>query len=160
MDKVRFGRALGYGARHAAKAVVKAVDAASTPSPVSSSAARPAPTAAVHAAQTAAADRVAQARQTVAASAKQAKVVGTQAKVLGKSVWSPLAKFSSTLWLQVTGTIYTLVALSLGQAAWAHRAAAHLPPSAHEAQRFYLLLMPFALFAYFAISSFVRAARR
>jgi hypothetical protein len=31
MDRVRFGRALGYGARHAAKTVMQAVDAASTP---------------------------------------------------------------------------------------------------------------------------------
>ena len=155
MDKVRFGRALGYGARHMAKAAMKAADAATTPASVSSSAARPAPAQTIQPAE-----RISQARQTVAASAQQAKVVGTQAKALGRSVWSPLAKFSGTLWLQVTGTIYTLVALSLGQAAWLHRAAAHLPASSHEAQRFYLLAAAFGLFAYFAVSAFVRAARR
>src|SRR6202789_1885492 len=32
MDRVRFGRALGYGARHAAKTLMQAADAASTPS--------------------------------------------------------------------------------------------------------------------------------
>jgi hypothetical protein len=160
MDKVRLGRAIGYGTRHAAKAVLQAVDAASAPSPtasapsratrgpnpVSSSAARPATTVPV-------VERLAQAQRAAGATQQQART-------LGRSVWSPLARFSGVLWLQVTGTIYTLIALILGQAVWMRRAALHLPPSVHAAQQAYLLSAAFALFAYFAVSSFVRAARR
>jgi hypothetical protein len=160
MDKVRLGRAIGYGTRHAAKAVLQAVDAASAPgpaasapsqatrgpNPVSSSAARPATTVPV-------VERLAQAQRTVGVSTQQART-------LGRSVWSPVARFSGVLWLQVTGTIYTLIALILGQAVWMRRAALHLPPSVHAAQQAYLLSAAFTLFAYFAVSSFVRAARR
>ena len=81
----------------------------------------------------------------------------THAKALGKSVWSPLAKFSSVLWLQVTGVFFTLLALFLSQGLWKERGAARLPISSHAAVMFYLHGLAFAVFAYFAISNFVRA---
>jgi hypothetical protein len=153
MDKVRFGRALGYGARHAAKSLMQAADAATTPAP-----ARPATRAS--AAQTGPAvsaqpqtARVTPTRQTVASTAKHASR-------LGRSVWSPLAKFSSVVWLQVTGLFFALLAMFLGEGAWKERAAVHLPMGSHAAEKFYVLAAAFAAFAYFAVSNFVRASRR
>jgi hypothetical protein len=145
MDKVRLGRALGYGARHAAKSVVKAVDAASAPNP-SRAAARPA-----------------EARPSVAAQVAQARTQVVQTRKhagrLGRSVWSPLARFSSVLWLQVTGSFFAVIAAFLAQGVWKQRFAARMWGST-EATRFYIVAAVFATFAYLAVSSFVRAWRR
>jgi hypothetical protein len=86
--------------------------------------------------------------------------VKAQARNLGRSVWSPFARFSSVLWLEVTGTFFAIFALIAGEAAWKLRAALRLSPGAHEAQRVYLYVAIFVLFAYFAVSSFVRAQQR
>ena len=82
------------------------------------------------------------------------------AKVAGKSALAPVAKFSSVLWLEVTGTFFGLVALVMGEAVWKLRANFHLAPSAPEARKLYMYLAIFLVFLYFAVSSFVRAARR
>jgi hypothetical protein len=84
----------------------------------------------------------------------------THAKTLGRSVWSPLAQFSSVLWLEVTGTFFTLLALFLSEGLWKTRAAALLPIQTHAARMFYIQLLAFTAFAYFAISNFVRAHLR
>jgi protein-S-isoprenylcysteine O-methyltransferase Ste14 len=81
------------------------------------------------------------------------------ARTAGRSFFAPLASFSRTLWLEVTGTFFAMIALAMGSAAWRLRAAVHLPSSAHEAQRLYLCAGIFLAFAYFAVSSFVRARR-
>lgn len=150
MDKVRFGRALGYGARHTAKAIYKAVDAAradgTAAKPVADQPAVAQPTA-----------RVEQPRQ--AAARPQPRDVAKHAKGLGKSVWTPVARFSGVLWLQVTGSVYAVIALAMGQAVWMRRADLRAPMHSAGAERAYLLAGIFALFAYFAVSSFVRAAR-
>jgi hypothetical protein len=152
MDRVRFGRALGYGTRHAAKSLLKAVEAASAPNPTASvGAARTGSRAARPAEQVA--QRVVQTRRTVASTKKHAGA-------LGRSVWSPLAKFSSVLWLQVTGTFFTLIAAFLSQGLWKERAAVKMSVHSAEAGKFYLHLVAFLVFAYFAVSNFVRASRR
>jgi len=149
MDRVRFGRALGYGARHAAKSLLKAAEAATAPSP-----SRPVERAATPQPQAArVAQRVVQAQRTVAATK-------THASKLGRGVGSPLARFSSVLWLQVTGTFFVLIAVFLSQGLWKERGAARLPMGSHEAVKFYLLMAAFVVFAYFAISNFVRAHLR
>jgi hypothetical protein len=135
MDRVRFGRALGYGARHAVKSLMQAADAATSPDP---SAGR---------------KGVVQTRQVVQQSA-------VQAGKLKRSVWSPLAKFSGVLWLQVTGTFFALIATVLGAALWSRRTEFRMPAGSHEAEKFYFLLVVFVAFAYFAVSNFVRAHRR
>lgn len=158
MDRVRFGRALGYGARHAAKTFVQAVDAASAPAPASRSAPGRPPTHPATAQTSRAAQppkpsappRTANPKQTVAAARQQAK----------GSFVAPIAKFSGTLWLQVTGCFFALVALTMASAAWRARAAFHAPPSSHAALKLYAYIAVFVVFAYFAISSFVRAERR
>ena len=158
MDRVRFGRALGYGARHAAKTLMKAADAASTPSPPRAGQvpAGQGPAARVTAAQVPAArvaERVAQTQRTVAETKKHAGR-------LGRSVWTPVARFSSVVWLQVTGLFFALLAMFLGQGAWKERAAWHLPVGSHAATKFWVLVVAFAAFAYFSVSNFVRAYLR
>jgi hypothetical protein len=144
MDKVRFGRALGYGARHAAKAVYQAVDAARA----EGAAAKPVverPAARMEAPR--------------AAATVKPQDVARHAKGLGKSVWTPVARFSGVLWLQVTGSVYAVIALAMGQAVWMRRADLRGPVHAAGPERAYLLAAIFVLFGYFAVSSFVRAAR-
>ena len=144
MDRVRFGRALGYGARHAAKSLAQAVDAATTPSPASA-ATRP---------------RAADVRSRVVAAPEKVRAVSASAKVAGKGVWSPVARFSSVLWLQVTGTFFLLIAGWFSQGLWQTRGAVRLGWHSGEAQRFGLHAAAFLVFAYFAVSNFVRAWRR
>jgi hypothetical protein len=143
MDRVRFGRALGYGARHAAKSLARAVDAATAPNPTAGTPQPP---------------RVEpqQVVRQAAAATGQAKV---QTKALGQSVLTPVKRFSSALWLEVTGTFFALIALAMGQSLWVRRAAITASPRTPEAQKLYLALVVFSVFAYFAISSFVRARR-
>jgi len=88
------------------------------------------------------------------------RAVSTNAKALGRSVLTPVARFSSVLWLQVTGSVFAVIALALGQAVWLRRADLRLSPHEAAAERAYLLVAIFVLFLYFAVSSFVRAHRR
>jgi hypothetical protein len=161
MDKVRFGRALGYGARHAAKAVAKAVDAATTPSPVTN--ARPSspgssPAAASPASRVAAAAaHLVQAHETVRQVRTEAR---SQTQRLARSVWSRFGQLSGVLWLEVTGTFFAVMAAYLSQGLWRQRGALRLPIGSAEAGKFYLHVAAFAVFVYFAVSSFVRARRR
>jgi len=149
MDRVRFGRALGYGARHAAKTLMKAADAATTPGPTRATTARE--TAARPAAQSdRVAEKVVRTQRTVAETKKHAGR-------LGRSVWTPVARFSSVVWLQVTGLFFGLIAMFLAQGAWKERAAWRLPVGSHEATKFWVLVVAFAAFSYFAVSNFVRA---
>lgn len=159
MDRVRFGRALGYGARHAAKSLMKAADAASSPNPSAPNPSAAGPSRPGNRPTTApptvsrVVERVVETQRTVARTQKHAGK-------LGRSVWSPVARFSSVLWLQVTGTFFTLLAVFLSQGLWKQRGAVRLPIHSHEAAMFYLQLAAFVGFSYFAISNFVRAYLR
>ncbi len=82
------------------------------------------------------------------------------ARNLKKSMWSPFARFSSVLWLEVTGVFFGIFALTAGQQAWKWHAALSLSPSAPDARRAYVYVAMFVVFAYFTVSSFVRANRR
>lgn len=77
-----------------------------------------------------------------------------------RSFFAPLAKFSSVVSLQVTGTFFALVALVMAQAAWRYRTGLHMGWAAAEARRLYLASGVALVFAYFAISNYVRAHRR
>jgi len=157
MDKVRFGRALGYGARHAAKSLMQAVDAASAPDPAAVSAPDPAPPnpARPNAAQ-GGRSRFEQTRQTVAGAARQAR---RAAPVLRRSVGAPVARFSSVLWLEVTGSFFAVIAAFLAQGVWKQRAGRRAWGS-HDATKFYVVTSVCILFLYLAVSSFVRAWQR
>jgi len=160
MDKVRFGRALGYGARHTAKAIYSAMDAARAQngSPQQPSTSRPTSAQEPPAMRATAAQEAAP--QGTAGATRPPRAVAANAKALGRSVLTPVARFSGVLWLQVTGSVFTVIALALGQAVWLRRADLHSSPHGAAAQRAYLLLAIFLLFLYFAVSSFVRARRR
>jgi hypothetical protein len=151
MDRVKFGRALGYGARHAAKTLVQAAEAANAPNPTLSK------------------PRVPLGREIVP-STKLApdgprripdgyamKAAGRQAK---SSFVTPVVRFSSVIWLQVTGVFFALVAFTMGAAAWRERAALHTAAGPHNMMKLWAYLAVCAVFTYFTISSFVRAARK
>ncbi|MDQ2924754.1 MAG: hypothetical protein M3R43_04255 [Acidobacteriota bacterium] len=152
MDRVRFGRALGVGARAAAKSLMSAAEAAAAPAPTTP-AAKPT-------ARSASTISPAARSATTARMKPDARVVKAQARTLGRSVWKPLARFSSVLWLEVTGTFFTIFALIAGNQVWKWRAAVRLSPRASDAQRLYVYVVVFMVFGYFAVSSFVRANRR
>jgi hypothetical protein len=188
MDAVRFGRALGFGARQAAKTVVSAVNAATAESPSSPGAAAastPGPAAAAgpqagppaataRAIQTASAGNTG---QTVSAAARPAKsavdsriaaqgvaqVQGVR-RGLGRfrdSAVEPVVRLSGVLWLEVMGVFFGIFAVFAGAGVWRLRAewrAALIHPGAHGSLIGAAAM--FVLFAYFCVSSFVRAKRR
>jgi len=161
MDTVRFGRALGFGARSAAKALTAAVDAATAPNPGKPQApSRPAPTqprpvaSAIHTAARATAHAAIQARDT-------RKGLAQGGKRFGEAVWGPFVKLSGVLWLEITGSFFGIFALFAAHAAWAHRADWNPAPANHDARLHLLLFAGMTLlFGYFCISSFVRAYRK
>jgi hypothetical protein len=168
MDSVRFGRALGVGARAAAKTLVTAVDAATAPNP---SAPKPQPTQASTASQAAprgeqsmrpsgtgvvqqAAQRATQARQT-----GQGLVRGSRR--FGEAVWKPFIKLSGVLGLELAGVFFGLFACFGAAWAWKLRGDLHETATNHDAHaRFLVCVMMAAVFTYFLVSSFVRAHRR
>ena len=166
MDRVRFGRALGFGARQAIKTAVRAVDAATAESP-SGKPAKPqaqkppqahGPSAAAAKATQKAAGAVAQARE-----AKQGVRRGT--KRFGQAVWGPFVRLSGVLWLELTGVFFGLFALVALGAVWrlrgAWHAAWHSTGASPEDRRSLLgALAMAALFGYFCITSFIRARKR
>ena len=162
MDRVRFGRALGYGVRQAAKTVAEAMDAATSPDPRATAAppatTRPAaPARSVEDVQR----TVIEAHQRVqSAKAQVTSQFRGAAKEAGKSALAPVAKFSSVLWLELTGVFFGLLAMVMFEAVWKLRPALHAAPMSADRLKFYACTALAALFAYFTISNFVRASRR
>ena len=134
MDRERFGRALGFGAREAGKALLKAADAATTPSPP-----RPRPT---------------RSQPTVINPTNLKR--GT--KRFGEAMWGPVARASGVLWFELTGVFFSLFALTSGLwLARNYRDFAHPgPPRQHILFALAMLL----LFGWFTASSFLQAAKR
>jgi len=182
MDRVRFGRALGYGARQAMKTLVTAVDAATTENPAGrhqsagqAAGSRSAPAAGqvlppVGRIETPerkpAAAKVAPAAR-VTASEAAARVRETQKGVrhggrrFGQAVWRPFVRLSGVLWLEVTGVFFGIFALFALAGVWRLREAWHAT-AGNEAEHRNLLgaVAMLAVFGYFCVSSFVRAKRR
>ena len=144
MDKVRFGRALGLGARQTAKTVMKAVDAATTPDPRATRQAG------------------AVARGKVIESAARARTTSAGVKEGGRrfgvAVWKPMVKASSVLWLEVTGVLFGMFALVTGTWTWSHRH--DLAAGGVLRQHEWIGVGLFSLFVYFTVSSYTRAAKR
>ncbi len=161
MDRVRLGRALGYGARHAAKTLASAVDAATAPNPAGSAtrttAGNPSGNGPVRPAAAPLINQVAEAYRTVDETKQHAK---KQAREAGRSILTPLKTFSSVIWLQVTGTFFAVFAAFMGEGVWKLRANFSAPVSSPDAQKLYFHLIVFLGFAYFTVSNFVRASRR
>jgi hypothetical protein len=164
MDRVRLGRALGFGARAAAKTLAQAANAAMSPNPsaAAKSNATPRPAQTVPPAQPASSSRPS-AGNVVAATGR-----------MGRAVLEPVKRHSRELWLQITGSFFALLACSMAGGMWALRLAvrsafqqAHTNHAALWSQlllnqdllKFYLATAAFLMFAYFAVSNFIRAAR-
>ena len=151
MDRVKFGRALGYGTRHAAKTLMQAAEAASAPNPKPNEA--PSSPRQV----TAPSGTGVSARPRRIPDVQAAKAAGRQAK---SSLLTPIVRFSSVVCLQVTGVFFGLIAFTMGMGAWKARAGFHAAANSGDAMKVYAYLAVCALFMYFTVSSFVRAARR
>lgn len=164
MDSVRFGRALGIGARAAAKTLVTAVDAATSPNPSAAPKAQPAPVAAPSPAPTAATPSARVAQKT-AQTVTQVRETGEGLKRGGKrfrdAVWGPTVKLSGILWLEFTGVFFGIFALFAGGGAWKLRGEMHRTATNHDANAHFFIAAAMAVvFAYFCISSFLTAHRR
>jgi hypothetical protein len=189
MDSVRFGKALGFGARSAAKALATAVDAATAPNPAGTRSApqknaqaaqpprpsqqsagsdataasapgSPLPPVLQSAARTAARATV-QARQAGAQTRHATTAVARGSRRFGEAVWGPFVRLSGVLWLEITGSFFGLFALFVLQSVWQHRADLHQTPLNHTAHQHFLLYCAVALvFLYFTVESFIRAHRR
>ena len=172
MDRVRFGRALGYGARHAMKTLVSAVDAATAEDPsaktqpasstpvksathapyAATTSAPPTPTrSSARTAAQSAAKGVAQVRQV-----KQG--IGRGSKQFGEAVWGPFVRLSGVLWLEVSGVFFGLFALIALGYLWKLRGAWHSGATSHR--NLMGAGVMFVLFGYFCVTNFVSARRR
>jgi hypothetical protein len=169
MDRVRFGRALGIGARHAVKTLVTAVDAATADNPAGKSTAAGAKAGpSAGASQTRVSppsSRPASAVQAAAKTVAQAREVhqGVRrgSRRFGEAIWSPFVRLSGVLWLEVSGVFFGIFALLALGYLWKLRGAWHAGAANAASHRSLLgAVIMLALFGYFSVSSFVRAKRR
>ncbi|MDQ2834564.1 MAG: hypothetical protein M3Y50_12640 [Acidobacteriota bacterium] len=165
MDSVRFGRALGVGARAAAKTLVTAVDAATSPNPSAASAKTAERVRTEDAAESRAkvsGVRMGQEAARTAAQVRQTKQgLKHGSKRFGEAVWGPFVKLSGVLWLEVTGVFFGLFALFAGGGAWKMRGDWHDAGGNHTAHVHFMVALGVAMvFGYFCVSSFVKASRR
>jgi hypothetical protein len=175
MDAVRFGRALGVGARAAAKTLVTAADAATaenpsrktvppnTPSRVASSPAPATPVAVPQQAAEAAPVRpIAQAAQTVARTVTKGretkKALGRGRKRFGQAFFEPFVRLSGVLWMEVSGVFFGIFALFAMAAVWRMRGNLH--GGAQARKELAVAAAMLVVFGYFCVSNFVRARRR
>lgn len=186
MDSVRFGRALGVGARAAAKTLVTAVDAATAPNPSAPKTQPPQASAPRQATVPTQAGTTAQPRtvppaaprvdhtprpsgtrvvQQAAQRANQARQTGQGlvrgGRRFGEAVWRPFVKLSGVLGLELAGVFFGLFALFGTGWAWKLRGDLHETATNHDAHaRFLVCVIMAAVFTYFFVSSFVKASRR
>ena len=176
MDRVRLGRALGYGARHAMKTVVAAVDAATTEAPSSTraspgssqtAATPPLRGAAMRSTtpatpQTPSPTPIATADRATAQGVRQARNkqqgVKQGTRRFGEAVWRPFVRLSGVLGLEVSGVFFGIFALFALGAVWRLRADWHSQSPGHS--QLIVAAAMLAVFGYFCVSNFVRARRR
>jgi hypothetical protein len=173
MDSVRFGRALGIGARAAAKTLVTAVDAATSPNPsakakqssgaASAQTVASAPTSASGPGKAEASGvRLGQqAARTTAQVRQTGQGLKQGSKRFGEAVWGPFVKLSGALWLELTGVFFGIFALFAAGSAWKLMATLRKTAANHDAHVRLLISVAMAsVFGYFCVSSFVKANRR
>ncbi len=164
MDSVRFGRALGVGARAAAKTLVTAVDAATSPNP-SAPAAQGGGGGTVRAAESKPAAvggrLVDQAVKTTAQVLQNKEGLARGGKLFRQTVGGNFTRLSGVLWLEFTGVFFGIFALFAATGAWKLRGSLHETAANHDDHVHLLVLIGVTLgFGYFFISSFLRARRR
>ena len=179
MDVVRFGRALGFGARQAVKTVTAAVDAATAENPSRTSAGRsasagenagPAPTrpqaqGAADTPHTTAPAAMSKAASIAAHGAARTVVQarGTRQGLQRGSrrfgpTWRTFVRLWGVLWLEVAGVVFGLFVLFAATGVWRLRGEWHSNAAGHRQLLGALAML--AVFGYFSGSSFVRARRR
>jgi hypothetical protein len=165
MDSVRFGRALGVGARAAAKTLVTAVDAATAANPSAGEGSKRSATADV--AGTAASPKASgvrlgeQAMRTTTQVRQTGQGLKEGGKRFGEAMGGRLVRLSGALWLEITGAFFGIFAVSAAAGSWRMRAALHETAGNHDAHvRFLISVTMAAVFGYFCVSSFVKANRR
>lgn len=157
--------------REAAKAAVRAADAATAPSPSAAAKFQAGPSQAGPAqarpaqaersqARPAEAGRGAEGRSRVAARQTAAAARGLKqgGKRFGEAVWGPFAKLSGVLWHEIMGVLFGMFAAVAGMEAWHGRAS--LRAGAEGRTHELLAIAMLAGFGYFTASSFVKASRR
>ncbi|HKO19723.1 MAG TPA: hypothetical protein VJU82_12640 [Acidobacteriaceae bacterium] len=163
MDRVRFGRVLGSGARAAAKTVVQAIDAAKADNPVRTpvasverrqperdtvqSPSRPTPS-------TAPSSGV----QSPMRITRQGSGVRQGAGRFRDLALKPFVRLSGVLMLEVAGVFFGIFALYGFNTMWRAHGSWHTGSPNHR--QFVGGALMLALFGYFCITSFVRARRR
>ena len=161
MDSVRFGRALGFGARAAAKTLVTAVDAATAPNPSGARKTADGRATTSVAAESTAARMGQKAAQTTAQVVLTGQGLKRGGKRFGEAVWGPFVKASNQLWLELTGVFFGIFAVSAASSAWKMRGALRETAGNHDAHMHLLLAIAMAVvFGYFCVSSFVKSSRR
>jgi hypothetical protein len=138
------GRALGIGARLAAKQILPTPPAPPTPAEQQ-------------------AQRIAQQTRSTArierahAAGRHTRNLGKGSKRFAGALWNPFAHAGSILWLEVTGMFFALFAFLFAQHLWTLRTAWRSGPQhAH-----FLAYSAFSLvFTWFATSSFLRVRTR
>jgi hypothetical protein len=169
MDRVKFGRALGVGARAAAKTLVMAVDAVTAPNPSAGAkteqGADAGPSVNSSAETGKAEDSGVRMPQQVARTASQVRQTGQALKQGGKqfkkAAGGRLVRLSGALWLELTGVFFGIFAASAVAGSWRMRAALRETAENHDAHvRLLISLTMAVVFGYFCVSSFVKANRR
>ena len=163
MDSVRFGRALGIGARAAARTVVTAVDAATAPSPAASVGAKA--TGEGPAADTKAGAAGVRMGQQAARTTSQVRQTGKGLKQgtkrFGEAVWGPFVKLSGVLWLELTGVFFGIFAVFAIGGVWKMRGEWRQTAGNYDVRMRLIGAAAMAVvFGYFCVSSFVKANRR
>lgn len=154
MDRVRFGRVLGKGARLAARTALEAVDAATASAPDQPKQAVRQP--AIVDAET----RTVVPRHDLRMPAVQVPTnFVPAARTAGAGVLQPIKQASQALWHELTGSFFALFGLSFAVGAWHTRAGlwSHVPGDRNRPAVFCALAV---VFLYFSVSSFLRARRR
>lgn len=154
MDNVRFGRALGFGARSLARTVLQAVDAAQSDPPAKAHGrhtSRPVKPQA-RAAPAVSVSRPASVRR----SGARGPVEG--ARRFRESALRPFVRLSGVLLLEIAGVFFAIFAMYGASTLWRTRADWHSGSPSH--QQFVGGAVVLAVFGYFSVSSFLRARRR
>jgi hypothetical protein len=163
MDAVRFGRALGIGARHAAKTVVAAVDAATAANPSSSGASHPetrnplpTPHNAVRAPQPKAVSGGVAQKRSEGGQAQRGILQGSRR--FRQATFSPFVRLSGVLVLEVAGVFFGIFALYGLSTVLRLRSEWHTGMPHHRQWLGGVIML--GVFGYFCVSSFLRARRR
>jgi hypothetical protein len=155
MGPERFGRTLGIGVRVASNILrdrAGRLAQGDAQAPVSSPAPAPVnrPRVSVETLGQAAA-------RTAAKTGSTSRAIGHGSKKFGQAFWIPFRNAGRTLWLEITGLFFALFAVFFTQNVYRTREAWNHGP---EHSHFLLYLAFAALFAWFSVSSFLKANKK